>query len=74
MKEFIFANGKFYKIQSSNGKEFCNSLFNKYWFDSGITNICGWPYHPQSQECMESFNKKIKKITRDKIFRRPKKF
>ena len=39
LKEFILSFDKCNKIHSDNHKEFCNSLFNKYCIDSGITHI-----------------------------------
>lgn len=74
VKEFIFINGKCNKIHTDNGKEFCNSLFNKYCIDNGINHICGRPYHPQSQGCVESFNKEAKRLLETKYLEDPKNF
>lgn len=74
VKEFIFTNGKCNKLHSDNGKEFCNSIFNKYCNDNGINHICGRPYHPQSQGCVESFNKEVKRLLETKYLEDPKNF
>ena len=59
---FINTNGKYAKLHTDNGKEFVNQLLINYYNKSGIIMIHGRPYHPQSQGCIESFNKGIKKI------------
>ncbi len=74
MKEFIFGNGKCNRIHNDNGKEFCNSLFNKYCIDSGIKHICERPYHPQSQGYVESFNKELKRLSETKYLEDQKNF
>ena len=74
MKEFIFGNGKCNRIHNDNGKEFCNSLFNKYCIDSGIKHICERPYHPQSQGYVESFNKELKRLLETKYLEDQKNF
>ena len=74
MKEFIFGYGKYNRIHNGNGKEFCNSLFNKYCIDSGIKHICERPYHPQSQGYVESFNKELKRLLETKYLEDQKNF
>ena len=68
VKEFIFINGKCNKIHTDNGKEFCDSLFNKYCIDNGINHICMAPIIHNPKDVWKASIKKIK-IIRDKVFR-----
>lgn len=60
VKEFIFINGKCNKIHTDNGKEFCNSLFNKYCIDNGINHICMAPIIHNPKDVWKASIKKIK--------------
>ena len=61
-KHFVNIHGFCKKLQTDNGKEFCNKLISSYCCDNEVTLIHGRPYHPQTQGSIEAFNKEIKKI------------
>ena len=57
-----------------NGKEFCNIKLETYCKKNEINFIHGRPYHPQSQDCVESFNKEIKRILENIYLEEPNAF
>ena len=44
-------------MHTDNGKEFFNSLITEYCESNDIILVHGRPYYPQSQGCIEAFNK-----------------
>ena len=60
IKDFIYKNGKQVILYRDNGKEFFSKLFADYWNTKDMKIIRGIPYHIQSQEIVESFNREIK--------------
>ena len=60
IKDFIYKNGKQVILYRDNGKEFFSKLFADYCNTKDMKIIRGIPYHIQSQEIVESFNREIK--------------
>ena len=54
------------KIHTYNGKEFVNKLLIDYCINNNIIFLRGRPYHPQTQGCVEVFNKEIKRLLENK--------
>ena len=73
LKHFINVHGKCAKLHTDNGKEFVNSLITDYRESNNIILVHGRPYHPQSQGCIEAFNKEIKRLL-ENLFLEKKKF
>ena len=46
-------------LHSDNGAEFKNKLIKSYWECKWINFVNGTPWHPQSQEAIEAFNKTV---------------
>ena len=64
LKNFINKIGKPKEIQSDNGTEFTNNKFKNFCMENDISFITSRPRRPQSQGCVENFNKTIKSIIR----------
>ena len=47
------------RIQTDNGSEF-EKYFESYVSKEGLTHYCNYPRHPQSNGCIERFNRTIK--------------
>ena len=74
LKEFINHYGKPNKLHTDNGLEFKNKIIDKFCQKKNIKWILGRPYHPQSQGCMESYNKEIKRLLGNLYHENPKIF
>jgi len=74
LKHFINIFGKPNSIHTDNGREFRNKIFEEYCNLNNIKIIHGRPYHPQSQGCVESYNKKIKSLLENRYLENPKRF
>jgi transposase InsO family protein len=72
--QFISIFGKPNSIHTDNGREFRNKLFENYCKLNNINIINGRPFHPQSQGCIENFNKQIKNLLENRYLENPKKF
>ena len=73
IKSFINAYGKPNTLHCDNGKEFSNELLNSFCEENNIKFIHGRPYHPQSQGCIESFQKELKRLLEAKYLENKKK-
>ena len=60
-KEFCILKGYPKILQSDNGVEYKNNLFEKFCTDHNIKHIFSSPYHPQSNGVVEVAHKEIKK-------------
>lgn len=60
---FIVKNGRPQKIHTDKGKEFVNKILIDYCINNNIIFLRGRPYHPQTQGCVEAFNKEIKRLS-----------
>lgn len=74
MIEFINTIGKPRKIHIDNGIEFSNTILESFCLKNNIKQIFGYPYHPQTQGCVESYNKEIKELLKIKYTENPKSF
>ena len=74
LKNFINVHGKCAKLHTDNGKEFFNSLITEYCESNDIILVHGRPYYPQSQGCIEAFNKELKKLLENLFLENKKKF
>ena len=61
LNDFISHYGSPKIIQSDNGKEFSNTLFNDYCAEHDIEIIHSRPRHPQTNGIVERLHKDIKK-------------
>ena len=73
IKKFINSFGKPNSIHTDNGREFRNKLLENYCKLNNININHERPFHPQSQGCIESFNKQIKNPLENRFFENPKK-
>ena len=62
INEFISHYGILDKIQSNNGKEFCNSKFNDFCNNLNIEIIHSRPWNPQTNGIVETLHWEIKKV------------
>ena len=60
-KEFCILKGYPKILQSDNGVEYKNNLFDKFCADHNINHIFSSPYHPQTNGVVEVAHKEIKK-------------
>ena len=59
IKLCLVIHGKPESFHTDNGFEFINETLKTYLEKSGIYHIRGLPYHPQSQEAVEAFNRTV---------------
>lgn len=60
-KMFVQINKKPIIIQTDNGTEFQNQLFNNYLKEEEINHILSRPHHPQTNGCLERYHRELKK-------------
>ena len=59
IKKFITINKKPYIIQTDNGMEFKNKIFEEFLNNEDIKHIFCSPHHPQTNGCIERYIEKF---------------